>query len=71
MLTVRIHLDEVTEENGPLQVIPGSHRSGKELRLNETLPRTVLADQGDVLLMRPLLLHASSATRHARESSLR
>lgn len=26
MLTARIHLDEVTDENGPLKVIPGSHR---------------------------------------------
>ena len=32
MATLRIHLDDVTEENGPLRVIPGSHRTGKELR---------------------------------------
>jgi hypothetical protein len=25
MLTLRIHLDEVTDENGPLRVVPGSH----------------------------------------------
>ncbi|HZU37461.1 MAG TPA: phytanoyl-CoA dioxygenase family protein [Gemmataceae bacterium] len=29
MVTVRIHLDDVTEENGPLKVLPGSHRTGK------------------------------------------
>src|SRR6266404_493411 len=29
MLTARIHLDDVTAENGPLKVIPGSHRLGK------------------------------------------
>ena len=29
MLTARIHLDETTDENGPLLVIPGSHQSGK------------------------------------------
>src|SRR5262249_51656290 len=33
MLTARVHLDDVTEENGPLKVVPGSHKSGKELRL--------------------------------------
>ncbi len=27
MLTLRVHLDEVTDENGPLRVIPGSHVS--------------------------------------------
>jgi Phytanoyl-CoA dioxygenase (PhyH) len=59
MLTIRIHVDEVTEENGPLQVIPGSHRSGKELLLSEAPPHTVLARRGDVLLMRPLLAHSS------------
>src|SRR5262245_41259814 len=32
MLTVRVHLDAVTEENGPMRVVPGSHRTGKELR---------------------------------------
>jgi ectoine hydroxylase-related dioxygenase (phytanoyl-CoA dioxygenase family) len=29
MLTVRLHLDNCGPENGPLQVLPGSHRSGK------------------------------------------
>jgi hypothetical protein len=27
MLTLRIHLDDVTDENGPLRVLPGSHVS--------------------------------------------
>lgn len=70
MLTVRIHLDEITEENGPLQVIPGSHRTGKELVLGPILPRLVLSNRGDVLLMRPLLAHCSgrshAATRRHR-----
>ena len=57
MLTARVHLNEVTEENGPLQVLPGSHRTGKDLIAAE--PRLILAERGDVLLMRPLLAHAS------------
>src|SRR5262249_46939672 len=31
MLTLRLHLDDMTDENGPLRVVPGSHR-GDESR---------------------------------------
>src|SRR5262249_58384817 len=55
MLTARIHLDDVTEENGPLKVVPGSHRTGKALVLDGAVPHTVLAGRGDVLLLRPLV----------------
>jgi hypothetical protein len=56
MLTVRIHLDAMTADNGPLRVAPGSHRpdlpaGGPAVELR--------GPAGDVLLMRPLLLHAS------------
>jgi hypothetical protein len=65
MLTVRLHLDDADESNGALRVLPGSHRLGRlpaeriqELRTQ--LPETLCAVRGgDVLLMRPLLLHAS------------
>ena len=71
MLTARIHLDDVTEENGPLKVIPGSHRTGKVLELGQTPPCSVLVARGDVLLMRPLLAHCSNRShpdtgRHRR-----
>ncbi len=59
MLTARLHLDDATPANGPLQVIPGSHRTGKELTLDLAPPHTVYARKGDVLLMRPLLAHCS------------
>jgi hypothetical protein len=70
MLTARLHLDEVTDENGPLKVLPGSHRTGKEMHL-EGEPRTIHTSAGDVLLMRPLLAHSSGrshegTTRHRR-----
>jgi hypothetical protein len=65
MLTMRIHLDEITEENGPLKVIPGSHRSGKEMVLGEDPAQTILCDRGDVLLMRPLLTHSSGRSHPA------
>jgi ectoine hydroxylase-related dioxygenase (phytanoyl-CoA dioxygenase family) len=71
MLTVRLHLDDVTEENGPLKVIPSSHRSGKDLLLGDVAPESILVHRGGVLLMRPLLTHSSGrshpkTTRHRR-----
>ncbi len=71
MVTARIHLDDVTEENGPLKVIPGSHRAGKVSADGTQPPRTVLARRGDVLLIRPLVEHCSGrsrpeTTRHRR-----
>ena len=29
MLVVRLHLDDCGEDNGPLRVLPGSHRLGR------------------------------------------
>lgn len=55
MLTLRLHLDDMTETNGPLKVLPGSHRgveSGSSV--------TILGERGDVLMMRPLLRHCSN-----------
>jgi len=63
MLTARIHLDAATEENGPLKVVPGSHRLGKAESPGNGEVRTILAGQGDVLLMRPLLEHSSGRSR--------
>jgi hypothetical protein len=71
MLTARIHLDAVTDENGPLKVIPGSHRSGTTLAPPTVAPTVLHAARGDVLLMRPLLAHCSGksspdTSRHRR-----
>jgi Phytanoyl-CoA dioxygenase (PhyH) len=71
MLTARVHLDAATAENGPLKVVPGSHRAGKVLDLDAAPPRAVLAGRGDVLLIRPLVAHCSGksrpdTTRHRR-----
>jgi Phytanoyl-CoA dioxygenase (PhyH) len=66
MLTVRIHLDKTDESNGALKVFPGSHSQGKltdaEIdRWKQTsLGISCNCEAGGVLLMRPLLLHASS-----------
>jgi len=67
MLIVRLHLDDCMEQNGPLRVIPGSHRHGRLDRAQLEFWRdrgeetACLVPRGGALLMRPLLLHASSA----------
>lgn len=58
MLTLRIHLDEVTDRNGPLLIVPGSHHSVKAL--GDGPHATIFAQAGDVLLMRPLASHCSN-----------
>jgi ectoine hydroxylase-related dioxygenase (phytanoyl-CoA dioxygenase family) len=69
MLTVRLHLDDCGDENGPLRVIPGSHTHGilesEELQRIRTSRESFActAKAGDALLMRPLLLHASSPAK--------
>jgi len=71
MLAVRIHLDRCGAENGPLRVIPGSHLLGKlaDSRISEVVAENdlveIYAPQGAIVLMRPLLIHSSSAARNA------
>ncbi|PQO27724.1 phytanoyl-CoA dioxygenase family protein [Blastopirellula marina] len=60
MLTLRIHLDAMTAENGPLAVIPGSHLLDTA---QEKHPIVLSAAAGDVLAMRPLLSHSSSMSQ--------
>jgi len=62
MLTLRIHLDDVTQENGPLVVLPGSH-IGRDAQPANRPPATILAAAGDVLAMRPLLSHSSAPSQ--------
>ena len=62
MLTLRFHLDDVREENGPLEVIPESHLDGKTNSSKHTSSTFVFCDAGDVLAMRPLLSHKSSGS---------
>jgi len=71
MLTLRIHLDQVTDENGPLEVIPGSHKNGKQSDASDVSSQKILVDAGGVLAMRPLVSHASGSStigthRHRR-----
>jgi ectoine hydroxylase-related dioxygenase (phytanoyl-CoA dioxygenase family) len=66
LLAVRVHLDDCQQGDGPLQVVPGTHERGRiepeaAAQARRAGPVVVCAmEQGDALLMRPLLLHASS-----------
>jgi ectoine hydroxylase-related dioxygenase (phytanoyl-CoA dioxygenase family) len=65
ILAIRLHLDESGPDNGPLRVIPASHRDGRLSRTQvenwqEKGSVTCIVPRGGAVLMRPLLLHASS-----------
>ena len=66
MVTIRVHLDDCPASNGALRVMAGTHKLG---RINQNdAPHHVREEQaicceilsGGALVMRPLLLHASS-----------
>lgn len=63
VLAVRVSLDDCGPENGPLRVIPRTHLAGVlpkgDRPAGDEIACTVKA--GGVVLMKPLLLHASSA----------
>jgi ectoine hydroxylase-related dioxygenase (phytanoyl-CoA dioxygenase family) len=66
ILAIRLHLDESGIDNGPLRVIAGSHREGRISaerigRWEKENSVTCTVPKGGALVMRPLLLHASSA----------
>ena len=66
MTVVRLHLDDVTEDGGPLRVVPGSHRLGRlrpeEMRAYRDTHGEVVCTtaRGGVVAMKPLLLHSST-----------
>lgn len=66
LLAARLHLDDCGEANGPLRVSPGTHVRGvigsSEVGalVSDHGERVCVAGEGEILLMRPLLLHASS-----------
>jgi hypothetical protein len=66
IVAIRVHLDDCDESNGALRVVSGSHRLGRltssaaiEER-NRCGECSVAVARGGVMVMRPLLLHASS-----------
>jgi ectoine hydroxylase-related dioxygenase (phytanoyl-CoA dioxygenase family) len=69
VLALRLHLDDCTEESGPLRVIPGTHGlgvlSGADIERHSTYKQPVdcLVARGGVVALRPLAIHASSKSR--------
>jgi len=72
VVALRVHLDDSTSANGPLRVLPGTHRLGLlsderiGLLRHEIVPVECLSPAGGVVAMRPLVVHASSKSREAR-----
>lgn len=65
-ITFRIHLDDTDATNGALKVIPKTHTKGF-IRIDENFEKENLGEEylcnvkkGGVMLMKPLLLHASA-----------
>jgi len=81
MYTIRIHLDDTDETNGALRVLPGSHLRGIERYSPSTRKSTgtTAADadssnevtcrvsRGGIMIMRPLLQHASSRSSAGKQ----
>jgi ectoine hydroxylase-related dioxygenase (phytanoyl-CoA dioxygenase family) len=63
-ITIRIHLDDTTQENGGLKIIPGSNKevlSDEKIKLitQNSVSKNCDVLAGGIQLMKPLLLHAS------------
>ena len=69
IVALRVHLDPARSENGPLRVYPGSHHLGVLSNADVFAyasahePQECTVGRGGVLVMRPLVIHASSKTR--------
>ena len=77
LVALRLHLDPCESDNGPLRVLARSHTLGKvrqaeiSAMAGKFSEHLVTGAVGSALLMRPLLIHASSkATRPARRRVL-
>jgi hypothetical protein len=73
LVAVRIHIDDCPEQSGALRVVPKSHSQGRLSRERaEDLRKqngetAVPVARGGALVMRPLILHASSKATELRQ----
>jgi ectoine hydroxylase-related dioxygenase (phytanoyl-CoA dioxygenase family) len=69
IVALRVHLDASTSDNGPLRVLPDTHRAGVLsddavfALARRVEPVECEVGRGGVLAMRPLLIHSSSKAR--------
>ena len=69
VLAIRVHLDDSTAENGPLKLLPATHRLGvlSDDAIHELAERTPAIEchvgSGGLVLMKPLIVHASSKSK--------
>lgn len=71
IFTIRIHLDDCKKENGALRVIEDSHKNGvitiKDwIVQKEGIERICEVGKGGILIMKPLILHASKRTENQK-----
>jgi ectoine hydroxylase-related dioxygenase (phytanoyl-CoA dioxygenase family) len=70
MVTLRLHLDDCGEDNGPLRVIAGSHTHGRispDEIVNWKSKGPIVSctvRKGGAVIMKPLLLHSSSPAKN-------
>jgi hypothetical protein len=69
IITLRIHLDDTNEGNGALHIIPQSHLNGIVRTENQNTETEVTCNvsEGGIMLMKPLLFHASRRTTNNRQ----
>jgi hypothetical protein len=77
MVTLRVHLDPVGSDNGPLLIAPGSHRLGRIAvdQIDEAVRKcgthSCLAEAGDIWMYSTPIVHASdAATKPSRRRVL-
>jgi hypothetical protein len=70
VLAIRAHLDDSAADNGPLKVLAATHKLGvpSEDAIHELAERTPAVEchvgSGGLILMKPLLAHASSKSKN-------
>ncbi len=72
VVALRVHLDDSTESNGPLRVLPGTHELGllTDSQAHDCArripPISCVVESSGVVVMRPLIVHASSKAANAQ-----
>lgn len=68
MVSLRVHLDACPVNNGAIKFVAGSHRQGimewdQVAQCRDNQQQNICpAERGDVIAMRPLILHSSSTS---------